>query len=551
VTKKIFLGCLVFSTVLFFVLRSNDSGSWRGLGFSGNKKVRSRPHLVSEAQQFSGRYRDARQLATTVLPLEALQLPPDVPRDTWQSPVTKKIAGRQVPEKVSLSELDSPDLSQRAIPLPQANTWSRFNFQNRRFGRLQTARGAVQLFNPGIVLVKFKGARHVAAFQVESGRELQAARALADRSDVEFAELDTFENRQSFPDDPLATNQWHHQILGSAQAWAFSQGQKFIRIAIVDTPFQMDHPDLSAHVTNGWDVDQNVAVTNSSGIDHSTLCAGLAAAVINNGLGIAGMGNCTVLPININGSISEMYDAVIWAADHGVRVVNMSWTGGDSDTLNAAGAYLESTDRGILVMPGGNTGASAYATNQPDIYCISMTDSADNMQSLAGPQVDFSAPGMNIYSTVTGSGYGIASGTSYSTPIFAGVVAVLLSINPNLGPDDVISILKATAYQPNGWTQGQWNEFYGWGRINFAGAASAAQASLPLVTSLVLSNDQARVTANYQTGGNYLLWRSVSLGGNWSPVTNAAVATNGNTISFVDPSPPGSNAFYRIEVVTP
>lgn len=549
--KKILLACLVFSAVLFFVLRQSDSVSRRGLGFVANDTAKSRPAVVSIPQQIPARYRDARQLATVVLSLNDLHLPPDMPRDTLQVPITKSVAGRQIPEEVSLSELDSPDLAKRAIPLPQANTLSGFNFHDRRFGRLQTAGGAIQLFNPEIVLVKFKGAGQVAAIRVESGQELQAARALMARSDVAFAELDTYENRQSFLNDPLATNQWHHQVLGSAQAWAFSQGQSFIRIAVVDAPFQMDHPDLAAHATNGWDVDQNVALTNSSGIDHSTLCAGLAAAVINNGLGVAGMGNCTVLPININGSISEMYDAVIWAADHGVRVVNVSWTGGDSDTLNAAGAYLQSTDRGILVMPGGNAGTPAYATNQPDIYCISMTDSADNMQSLAGQQVDFAAPGWNIYSTVTGSGYGFASGTSYSAPIFAGVVAVLLSINPNLGPDDVISILKTTAYQPNGWPQGQWNQFYGWGRINFAAAATAAEASLPTVTSLVFSNNQARVTANYQTGGNYSLWRSVALGGNWSAVTNAAVATNGNTISFVDPSPPGSNAFYRIEVAAP
>jgi len=501
-------------------------------------------------QSFS-RLRAARQLATTHLPLEDLQLPPDAPREDWQKPASKAVAGRRIPEKVSLSELASPDLSQRAVPLPQANTLSGFNFHNRRFGRLLTAAGKVQLFNPEIVLVKFKGAPHVAAIRVGSGQELQAARDLVRRSDVEFAELDDYEKRESFPDDPLITNQWHHQVLGSAQAWALNRGESFIRIAIVDAPFQMDHPDLSPHVLEGWDADQNVSITNSSGIDHATLCAGLAAAVINNDQGIAGMGNCSILPININGAISEMYDAVIWAADNGVRVVNISWTGGDSDTLNVAGAYLEATDRGLLVMSGGNQNAVPYTTNQPNIYCISMTDAADNMQSLAGPQVDFAAPGWNIYSTMTGGSYGFASGTSYSAPIFAGAVGVLLSINPTLGPDDVIAILKGTAYQPNGWPVGQWNEFYGWGRINFASAAVAAEATLPMITNLALSNGQARVTASYRPGATYSLWRSDSLGGNWYPVTNTVAATNGNTISFVDPSPPNSNAFYRIKAAAP
>lgn len=555
VTKKIFLACPLLAAVLIFVLRQNGidcaAGGGPGLGSGSEKRSKPQPALIPKSQRSLARYGNVRQLKTAVLPLDALQSPPASARDELRKPITKTVPGRRIPEMVSLSELDSPDLARRAVPLPEANTLSGFNFQNGRFGRLQSSGGTVQFFNPEIVLVKFKGTRHVAAIRVESGEELRAARELANRSDVEFAELDAYEKRESFPDDPLATNQWHHQVLGSAQAWALSLGQSFVRIAIVDAPFQMNHPDLSQHVVAGWDVDQNLAVTNSSGIDHSTLCAGLAAAVINNGLGIAGMGNCTILPININGSISEMYDAVIWAADHGVRVVNISWTGGDSDTLNTAGAYLENTDRGILVMAGGNQNAAPYTTNQPDIYCISATDQADNMQSLAGPQVDFAAPGWNIYSTMTGSGYGFASGSSYSAPIFAGIIGVLLSINPTLGPDDVIAILKATAHQPNGWAPGQWNEFYGWGRIDFASAAAAAEASLPAITSLVLTNRQALVTANYRSGAAYSLWRSDTLGGNWFLVTNAVMATNGETISFLDPLPPGSNAFYRVEIAAP
>jgi subtilisin family serine protease len=234
-----------------------------------------------------------------------------------------------------------------------------------------------------------------------------------------------------------------------------------------------------------------------------------------------------------------------------VRVVNVSWTGGDSDTLNVAGQYLEATDRGLLIMSGGNQNATPYTTNQPDICCISMTDAADNMQSLAGPQVDFAAPGWNIYSTVTGGNYGFASGTSYSAPVVAGVVGVLLSINPTLGPDDVVAILKETAHQPNGWVRGQWNEFYGWGRIDFAAAAAAAEATLPMITNLALTNGQARVTATYQPGAGYSLWRSDSLIGNWYLVTNTVAVTNGEAITFLDLSTPGSNAFYKVQTVIP
>ena len=550
-TKKFLLAWLFAVTVLIFVLRQNEDLS-RSNGLiprSGANEEASSNTPSAHALQFTSRFRNARQLATTNLPRDELQLPRDLVRNALQKPAPKA-AGRRIPERVPLSELNSPNLLQRAVPLPDANTLSGENFSHRRFGRLLTVAGRVELFNPEIVLVKFKNSRHVAAIGVDPGQELEAARALIRRSDVAFAELDDFEKRESFPDDPLITNQWHHAVLGSAGAWALNRGAGFIRIAIVDTPFQMNHPDLVPHVVNGWDAVQNVPITNSSGIDHSTLCAGLAAAVINNGVGIAGMGNCSLLPININGAISEMYDAVIWAADNGVRVVNISWTGGDSDTLNAAGAYLEATDRGILVMPGGNANAAAYTTNQPDIYCISMTDAADNMQSLAGPQVDFAAPGWNIYSTVTG-GYGLASGTSYSAPIFAGVVGVLMSINPTLSPEDVIAILKQTAHQPNGWPAGEWNQFYGWGRIDFASAAIATETTLPTITDLTLSNGQARVTANYRPGATYSLWRSDSVGTNWYPVPNTILATNGNAISFIDSSLSNSNVFYRVQAAAP
>src|SRR5688572_9208623 len=197
----------------------------------------------------------------------------------------------------------------------------------------------------------------------------------------------------------------------------------------------------------------------------------MAAAVIDNGIGTAGASKCRILPININGAISEMYEAIIWAADHGVRVVNISWTGGDSETLNAAGAYLKERARGIVAMSGVNGAGFLNYVNQPNIYCISMTDAGENPRSRFGNHIDFSAPGFEVFSTTTNSGYGFASGTSYSTPLFCGAVATLFSVNPALTPDAAIDLLKNTAEDlgPVGWDQ-----FHGFGRINQGKAAAAA-----------------------------------------------------------------------------
>lgn len=455
-----------------------------------------------------------------------------------------KRPGRKVPTVTQFSRLRDHDLAANAIALPEADTLASDNFFQSRFGRVETPNGA-RLFNREVVLVKFRNARHVAALRVEPLRELDAIKALRERDDVEFAELDSFESRQFEPDDPLVSNQWHHQLIGSYQAWTYSLGDPSIRIAIVDTPFQMDHPDLAAHIDAGWDVVNGVAIQSSAGIDHSTIAAGLAAAAIGNGTGIAGASNCRILPINIDGAISEMYDAIIWAADHDVRVVNISWTGGDSDTLNAAGAYLKAKARGILAMPGVNGSGFLDYTNQPDIYCISMTDAADNMRSRFGNHIDFAAPGWEIFSTTTNSSYVTGTGTSYATPLFCGVVATLFSINPALGADDVIEILKSSAMDLG---SPGWDQFYGYGRINFAGAAAAANESRPTISNLQLTNGTAVITVANPWQLSLKLWKTSAIGTlQWDPVVNTILATNADPVTVTDSTPGGLINFYRVE----
>jgi subtilisin family serine protease len=410
--------------------------------------------------------------------------------------------------------------------------------------------GDISLFNPEVVLVKFHSHKYVDAVHVEPLREWDAVKALRKRMDVQFAELDTLQQRQFVPDDPLLPSQWHHRLIDSYQAWNFSLGSPTVKIAIVDTPFQMGHPDLAGNTVSGWDVVANEPVDSSTGIVHSTMCAGMAAAVIDNATGVAGAANCEVLPININGAISEMYDAIIWAANNGVRVVNISWSGANSDALESAGYYLKTNTAGILVMSAIDGNGYLNWTNQPDIYCIAMTDAADNFeQTMYGPYIDFAAPGYEIYSTTTGSSYGTGSGTSYAAPLFAGVVACLFGINPTLSPDQVINILKNTAINPD---RPGWNEYFGWGRIDFGAAATVAANTLPVISSIRKSNNQATVCLNFSPSLTYSLWRTTQLvPANWQMITNAIVQTNSTQISLTDQAPPGTTSFYRVEVSVP
>jgi subtilisin family serine protease len=241
-----------------------------------------------------------------------------------------------------------------------------------------------------------------------------------------------------------------------------------------------------------------------------------------------------------------MYNATLWAATNGVRVVNISWSGGTNPVLEAAGLFLKTNAAGILVMSAVDGSGLLNGPNQPDVYCVSMTDAADNFEAtMYGPYIDFSAPGYQIYSTTTGGGYATASGCSFAAPLVAGVMAWMFSVNPTLAPGEVIEILTNTAVElgPPGR-----NEYYGWGRIDFAAAAAATQTTLPNISSAQWSNGAVVISANFRPGLTYTLLRAGQLAPPaWAPVANAFLSTNGAVVVLTDPSPPGANAFYRVQ----
>jgi len=496
-----------------------------------------------------GRTPEARQLPYAELTSGEMGIPEGSPQIQTSYLPDRNVPGRRIPEVVPFSNLAAPDLPSRALPLPKANTLASWNYAQHRFGRIQNADGSMRFFSPQTALVKFRAAARVSAVRLEEMHELESIEAIRSRPDVAFAELDYLQYRQFIPNDTVLSNQWHHATIDSFAAWEKSLGNFTIRIGIVDSPFQMDHPDLAANVVAGWSVVSNAAISASAGIPHSTTGAGMAAAVVNNNLGVAGAANCAILPVHIAGFTSEMYEAVIWAADHDVRVVNISWTGADSPSLNDAGLYLHDRARGLLAMAGVNGTGFLNYPNHPYIYCVSMTDAADNMRSRNGDHIDFSAPGFGIYSTTTDSGYGGASGTSFSTPLFCGIAASLLSINPTLSPDEVVEILKSTADDLG---EPGWDRFYGWGRIHFGRAATVAQSTLPNILQIARSGSQATVIANYRSGLDYSLWKTPQIApANWFQVTNTLMSINANLVTLTDPDALSPESFYKVRAVLP
>lgn len=434
---------------------------------------------------------------------------------------------------LKLSELSSQNLVEKTVSIPD------FLAQKRNVKRTSSA-SVVEL------LVKFQSLERARVLEVEAAEATAAMNLLKQRGDIRFVEKNRKLKRQFIPSDPLLGDQWQHDRIQSRKAWDLGTGSHAVTVAIVDYPFNLDHPDLAANAVPGWDVVNEVPV-NTGSDDHSTFSAGMAAAVLDNAVGVAGAGNVQVLPINVNGCIADMDAAIRWAADHGVRVVNLSWEGADSPVLNDAAEYLREETDGIVVMAGVNGSGFLDYTNQPYIVAVSMTDSTDALRSKYGNHIDFSAPGYNVKST-TVSGYGVNSGTSFSAPLVSGILATLFSIDPTLTAEQALSVLRQTAVDLG---DPGWDQRFGWGRVDFYQAAwlAAAHSVEPPVWSNGVewvSETGLVVSAEFHPGLTYSLWGRESLEStNWVAV-DAVAQTNGQMLDYRVDVTDATQAFYKV-----
>jgi len=311
------------------------------------------------------------------------------------------------------------------------------------------------------------------------GREHSLAQSLKQNPHIKFAEVDGAVSMQQIPADPYFANAWHLPITQSPAAWDLSTGSG-ITIAILDGGVESTHPDLAAHIVPGWNFyDNNSNTGDVSG--HGTKVAGVAAAVGDNNQGVTGVAwNAKIMPMRISdpaGSLtyySIVANSLTWAADHGARVANISYIVSNVATIQNAAQYMRSKG-GVVVASAGNSGAYDASPSNSAIVTVAATDSADQRASWSayGPIVDVTAPGVGIWTTTVSGGYGAVSGTSFSSPLTAGVVALILSANPALQPSQVDSILTSTADDLG--VAGR-DDFYGAGRVNAYRAVMAAKS---------------------------------------------------------------------------
>ncbi len=329
---------------------------------------------------------------------------------------------------------------------------------------------ATDEFVPGEVLVKFRpgtpgtqvAAAHrqaggepretipgidVQVVRVAPGRERAAVEAYRRNPNVAFAEVNGFYSaiQETWtPNDPRYGQQWQYPKIKAPEAWAVITGTSSVAIAILDTGIDQSHEDLKAKIV------KNVNFTTSRTVDdkygHGTHVAGSAAAVTNNGLGVAGTcPNCILYNVKVlgddgRGAWSWIANGIVWAANNGAKVINLS-LGGSSGSSTVENAVNYAWDKGVvLAAAAGNSGSSSptYPAFYDKVIAVAATDQKDNKASFSnwGSWVDVAAPGVSILSTapdhrnrIWGSGvkYAYGSGTSMASPHVAGVAGLVWS----------------------------------------------------------------------------------------------------------------------------
>jgi len=294
-------------------------------------------------------------------------------------------------------------------------------------------------------------------------------------------------------DTYYASHQWSLQKINAHRAWTITTGSDDITIAIVDTGVDLDHPDLQAKIVPGYDfVNHDNDPSDDHG--HGSHVAGIAAAATDNGLGVAGISwGARIMPVKVLDSAGEGFtddvaQGVIWATEHGARIINLSL--GDEEplpVLRDATAYAH--ERGALIVAAaGNCAAGGYNCSginpiispaaYPHIIAVAATTKSDGHASFSEyhPYVDVAAPGVGIYSTFWDDTYGHSQGTSSATPHVAGLAALIWSVKPGLSNEQVRDIIEATAIDLG--TPGK-DDFFGYGRIDaYAALLRACSASL-------------------------------------------------------------------------
>jgi hypothetical protein len=319
------------------------------------------------------------------------------------------------------------------------------------------------------------------------------AKEIASNPQVEYAEPYYVYPVNHTPNDPRLGQQWAVTVMKLKEAWDVTMGDSTIIIGDVDTGVDWTHEDLSLSIyvnpgefgangelkANGIDDDNNGKIDDWHGWDyfgngsfqspnpdnnpmdgslgHGTNTSGCAAALANNGRGVAGSSyRAKILAIkastdqttNVGG-----YEGILYAAQMGCRVINCSWGGTGDGSQSLQDLIDDITDMGaLLVASSGNDPVdNDYTAHWPSSFnrvlnvgSVESSGASSNWCTF-GTSVHTYAPGNGIYTTKNGGGYTNPMGTSFSSPLAAGVAALVFAVHPDWTPDQVAAQIRVTS----------------------------------------------------------------------------------------------------------
>lgn len=299
-------------------------------------------------------------------------------------------------------------------------------------------------------------------FEYNSTKSIeQAVNEIYNTGEVEYSQPKYTQKLMFTPNDPQLGSQYFINKIQAPVGWDIQQGDTNVVIGIIDTGTDWDHPDLETNIKynyadpiNGADDDADGYIDNYRGWDfgdrdndpmvtpgdeHGSVVSGCAAAVTNNGVGVSSPGfKCKFLPVKISNTsgLAAGYEGIVYAAEHGCIIINCSWGGGvagefEQDVIN----YVSINKNALVVCSAGNYNSSElfYPADLKYVISVANTNSSDIRASDSnfGNYIDVCAPGVAIKSTIYNNTYAFDDGTSFSSPICAGVCAIIKSQFPS------------------------------------------------------------------------------------------------------------------------
>ncbi len=351
----------------------------------------------------------------------------------------------------------------------------------------------------------------------------------------------------AIPNDTNFSSQTAYlQAMNLPAAWDTTTGNDSMILAILDSGVQVNHPDLAGRLVPGWDF-VNRDSDPSDDFGHGTMVAGIAAASTNNRLGVAGATwQGKIMPIKVLDSRGAADDENIaagirWAVDHGASVINLSLGGPGEGTGILQQSVDYATGRNVVVVAAaGNDGHKSFfeatAPHYPaacnGVIAVGATDAAGNHASFSsyGNWIDVVAPGAvtenparGISTTMRGSSYGTGSGTSFSSPLVAGVAFLMRAANPNANQATISNRLITSARDlgPAGF-----DSVYGTGMVDATAAVAAVSGAF--------SSASTNGSGYWMLGQHGAVYRFGGAG-----FMGSAALTGGATAADLEPTPTG------------